>query len=470
MLSSLNSGVSGLECFQEAMNVIGNNIANVNTVGYKSARAEFADSFSNTLKIATGSTGTTSSTSSMQVGTGVHLGGVKNLFTQGSLANTTVDSDLAINGEGFFVVADSTNGKQYATRDGTFKINDQGYLTTQNGLRVQGFSDSALSTRGDIKIAYSTGLTDGSFTVNGKEVLVSAKDDLDQVLKKINAATIGTGSEVTGEYNSSTKQITLTSDKTITLGTPTSGGTNFLTMAGFGTATYGGTLASTATIDSTALSTIAAGDFQVNGQTVTVAAGDSVQQILDKIATATSNAVTGSYDAANQKLTLKSNAPIALTSVTGGSDFIDKTKLSSAEFSGSMANAVGVGNVLATMQSYSIDDAGKIKITLNDNTSFISGQILLQNFTDKTALSKEGDNLYSGIDIAGPLGGSESPTTQPPGSNGMGAIKQKTLEMSSVDLTKEFANMITVQRSFQAAARVVTTSDEMLNETVNLKR
>jgi flagellar hook protein FlgE len=283
MLGSLNSGVSGLRQFQNEMDVIGNNIANSNTVGYKTARADFADALSQTLQASTSDGGTTT----MQVGSGVTTAAVKTLYQQGSLTRTGVQTDLAISGEGFFVVKDIVDGREYVTRAGDFRINESGYLVTNNGYRIQGFSDGALTTRGDIQID-------------------------------------GTGRPATAS--------------------PT-----------------------------------------------------------------------------------------------------------------------------ATVQGFSIDQTGKVTVHLSDNTQFVRGQLLLQKFQNPQALMKEGNSLYSGIAGAGPLGGA-APLAEPAGSSGLGQIQTGTLELSNVDLTNEFANLITTQRGFQASARVITTSDELLQELVNLKR
>jgi flagellar hook protein FlgE len=119
---------------------------------------------------------------------------------------------------------------------------------------------------------------------------------------------------------------------------------------------------------------------------------------------------------------------------------------------------------------YNISDEGIITVNLSDGTQFVRGQVLLQRFTDPQALVKEGDNLFSGISNAGPLGGGASPSSQPPGTNGLGQIKQRSLELSNVNLTTEFSNLITTQRGFQASARIITTSDEVLQDVINLKR
>jgi flagellar hook protein FlgE len=272
MVRSLNSGVSGIQSFQGKLDVIGNNIANSNTLGFKSGRADFEDSFSQSL-----SGGTTN----YQVGSGVSTATVKSLFMQGTLSRTLVPTDVAIEGDGFFIVRDPISGNNFATRAGAFDIDSQGYLVTSDGFRVQGYQDATLTTRGDIRI-----------------------DD-----------------------------------------------------------------------------------------------------------------------------------------------------------SGKPADNTGV------FQRFNIDTDGRVKVVLSNGTSFDRGQILLQRFQNPNALVKEGNNLFSSMDLAGALAQSESPRT-----NGLGQIKSGHLEMSNVDIANEFTSMITTQRGFQASARIITTSDEMLQEVVNLKR
>lgn len=145
MLRSLHTAVTGLQEFQQRVDVIGNNIANVNTVAYKGARATSADSFSDTLQGAVGN--------ALQIGNGVATGTVSSIFTQGSLLQTNAPTDLAIAGQGFFTVRNPVTGQTYATRDGSFEVDSAGYLVTSSTrLRVQGYSDAALAARGDVKI------------------------------------------------------------------------------------------------------------------------------------------------------------------------------------------------------------------------------------------------------------------------------------------------------------------------------
>ena len=138
MIRALNTGVLGMRQFQTSLDVIGNNLANINTVAYKGARVEFADTLSQTLRAPTPDTANTSGTVGMQVGNGMSVSAIKNDFTQGAMKNTGVRTDMAINGKGFFLVKDVTTSEMFATRAGDFREDKNGYLVTNDGYRVQG--------------------------------------------------------------------------------------------------------------------------------------------------------------------------------------------------------------------------------------------------------------------------------------------------------------------------------------------
>lgn len=286
LIGTLTSGVSSLRTFSKGLEVIGNNIANINTTGYKSSQATFSESFSNTLRGSAPSNGTASSMSGMQIGTGVQLAAINTNYSQGALTSTGVTTDLGISGRGFFIVQDATSGNTYATRDGSFRLDDNGYLVTQNGLRVRGLTGdgtSAPSTLGDVRI----------------------------------------------------------------------------------------------------------------GQ----------------------NLPTGTQ-----------------------------------------------------LQSISIDRLGNLVEFYSDGTSATTNKIQLQNFNDTSALMREGNNLYTALEAAGPIGGGILAGSNDPGSDGLGNVQAGTLESSNVDLTAQFSELITVQRSFQAGSRLITVSDTVLEDIVNLKR
>jgi flagellar hook protein FlgE len=164
MLLSFDSGVSALEQFQVGLNTIANNIANVNTTGFKSSTVDFADTLSQTLG--------SNAAGSEQVGSGVATAAITTNYAQGSFSATGGASDLGIQGNGFFLVKDPTTGMSYATRDGQFTKDNNGYLVTSNGMRLQGYSDAGLSSIGDIQLdntgaPVGTTATVSSFNING---------------------------------------------------------------------------------------------------------------------------------------------------------------------------------------------------------------------------------------------------------------------------------------------------------------
>jgi flagellar hook protein FlgE len=156
MLLSLDSGVSALDQFQQDLNVIGNNIANVDTVGFKAANMQFADALSQTIG--------DNAAGVEQIGTGVVTSSITDSFTQGSITSTGVTSNLAIDGNGFFIVNDPTSNEKYVTRDGNFTVDSSGFLVNSVGMHVQGFTAAGgvtTTTQGDIQIA-NTSATDTS--------------------------------------------------------------------------------------------------------------------------------------------------------------------------------------------------------------------------------------------------------------------------------------------------------------------
>ncbi len=169
MLLSFDSGVSALEQFQVGLNTIANNIANVNTTGFKSSTVDFADTLSQTLGA--------NAAGSEQVGNGVTTSAITTDFSSGSFSATGGASDLGIEGNGFFLVKDPTTGVTYATRDGQFTKDSNGYLLTSNGMRLQGFTAANGTTVGDIQLdntgATNPAATVSSFNINGTTGIIT---------------------------------------------------------------------------------------------------------------------------------------------------------------------------------------------------------------------------------------------------------------------------------------------------------
>ena len=386
MIRSLNTGVLGIRQFQTSLDAIGNNLANVNTVGYKSARVDFSDTLAQTLRAPTPDSGGGTGVAGMQVGNGVTVTAIKNEFTQGAVKQTGVRTDLAIAGEGYFLVKNATTNQLYASRAGDFRIDKNGFLVTNGGHRVQGnhqlapaYTDAEKSAVGDIAI------------------------DVGKYIADISGVTINTTSEVLSKtdhgYNTGSqvifKSVVPTADPAITTST----------------------VLFVRRID---------GDtFSLHDTASNAAAGASPTNF-------TSAGLSGGY------------------TLSGG----------------------------ATISSYSIGADGKLNMLLTDGTQYVRAQVLLQDFRNPQALLKEGSNLYSNLATAGAMGivsDSVSDTellygAKAPGSTGLGRIEGGALELSNVDMAREFSNMITTQRAFQANARVISTSDEILQEMMQLKR
>ena len=198
MLSSLSSGVSGLDSFQQDMDVIGNNIANLNTTGFKAGVVDFADAFSNTLQ-----GGRHQHARYIQVGTGVAIAGINSDWNQGAITSTGVSSDLAISGNGFFEVMNPTTQAVYATRDGTFSVNSSGQLVTSNGYIVQGYTDNSLSTLGNVTINI-TGSTStaavSSYTIDSQgQITVTQADGTAFVCGQVLLANVAAPQMLTNE-------------------------------------------------------------------------------------------------------------------------------------------------------------------------------------------------------------------------------------------------------------------------------
>jgi len=152
LIGTMGSGVSALQTFTKGLEVIGNNIANVNTTAFKASNAKYADSFSNLLQSSTPSAAGTSNTPAKMVGSGVMLQGITTNFAQGSIASTSRSTDLSVSGNGYFRVKNTVDSSEFVTRAGDFRWDDQGFLVTTQGFRVQGLAGAGLGAVGDIQL------------------------------------------------------------------------------------------------------------------------------------------------------------------------------------------------------------------------------------------------------------------------------------------------------------------------------
>ncbi|MGN7192407.1 flagellar hook protein FlgE [Curtobacterium sp. MCBA15_004] len=391
MLRSLYSGISGLRSHQQMLDVTGNNIANVNTVGFKSSSTVFQDTLSQMTQGAGGPQTGIGGTNPAQIGLGVQVAGVSTNFAQGSAQATGKATDLMISGDGFFVTR--LGGDTVYSRAGAFDFDADGRLVSADGKIVQGYpaTNGVVNQGGqlgDIRLpleaaapavstttAAMTGNLPSETAVNGQRVRESTVYDAagQKHVLKLTFARSDAGWNVSGQIDG---------------GTAVQGA---VTFDGNGKLTGGGSMQ--------------VGDIAVD-----------------------------------------------LTQLTGFAA-LDTSSISSQN-----------GAAAGALQGYSIAKDGTLVGTFSNGASLAIGRIALATFANPAGLEKTGASGYRATANSGQA------TVGAPGEPGVGQLASGTLEMSNVDLSQEFTNLIVAQRGFQANARIITTSDEVLQELTNLKR
>jgi flagellar hook protein FlgE len=418
-LRSLFSGVSGLRNHQVMMDVIGNNISNINTVGFKGSRATFSEMFSQTLRGGTQPLGTNGGSNPMQVGLGMSVGTIGTLFSQGNIETTGQATDLAIQGNGFFVV--QKDGKNYYTRDGGFQFDAGGRLVNPaNGAILQGKLADATGA-----IPVGTRLEDLKISLDTR-----APAKATTVVKfagNLNAAA------ATGDQASASVTVfdSLGNKHTLTLDFTKTANPNEWTWA--------------ATVPAPA--TVSGGDTG----TVTFNADGSLASF-----TYNGGATGLSFNPANGA------SPVAITLDAGTAGVF--AGLTQSEGTSSISPREQDGYGTGALSNVSIDENGLILGSFSNGTVQTLGQVMIAEFNNPGGLMRTGDNFF---DLSGNSG---IPMISSPGESSSTKLLAGGLEQSNVDLADEFTKMIMAQRGFQANARVITTSDEFLNDVVNLKR
>ena len=514
MMRSLFSGVAGLKAHQTKMDVLGNNIANVNTVGFKSSSVNFTDTFYQTMSSATGPNAETGSagTNAKQIGLGSSIASITtNITEQGGTSTTNRALDIAINGESFLIVKSA--GATYFTKSGALNVDPNGTLyCTTNGATVQGWMYD--ETLGDVKKDIVKDLTvmsaenmyyeptatkkvtlSGNIdkmdkdlaSTTGMATTFSFYDNLGQIYTaKMSIKSSGAAGTYTVElddiYNEQGDSIFTT--KTIV----TSGATSTEEYKTTGVeVTLGGI-------------TYKAEDTKINkttgAMTLTASGTDKAQLVFNEnTGEFLKTDKTGMYaqsDMAAKALAFSIKVPAALptgTTVVGhtfteydanvgddvpgqGGVIIDFSGLtqysnggvSNVTYKKGDKNGKGVGNVAGEMTGISIDSDGYVFGTYNNGSKKCLAQIAVATFANPSGLEAVGDSMFAQTQNSGTFDG----VGQQVGLTGSFTVG--ALEMSNVDLAAEFTSMITTQRGFQANSRIITTSDSMLEELVNLKR
>lgn len=427
---ALFTAVTGLKAQQTKLDVVANNIANVNTTGYRSSRVLFQDLFSQTLSGPSAPAASTGGTNPMQVGLGVQIGSIDVNHGQGSLVTTGVNSDLAIQGNGFFILSDGLT--DVYTRDGSFTVNSVGTLIDPaTGLRVQGYTANA------------DGVIDATNSVAGDITIPLGSDGI---------ASATTTAELTGNLNSGTEageQVVRNIEVFDSLGTARSVELTFTKTANANEWTWAATFDNGTTTPTVGSGTIT---FDPNGN---VAAGSE----------------TGTINITAADLGNEATAPV--DPLTVAVDFGDITQLAPPVDPAADPNDQAPSDItlrsqngfpLGILQSFSIGANGQIiGVYTNDRTQVIA-QIALANFANVGGLTREGNNAFR----QSPASGLANVGT--PGTGGRGSVSGGVLESSNTDLGTEFSEMIITQRAFQANSRTITAADTLLQEAVNLVR
>lgn len=467
LTSSLYSGISGLATLGNSMQIIGDNIANVNTVAFKSSNYTFQDLLSQSVATQSGSS---------QVGRGTALGDISANFEQGSFESTGNTTDLAIGGDGFFVLEDANSDATFYTRAGNFSFDNDGYLTSPEGYVVQGW---ALDEDTGEDVGSITDIVLTSFTSPPREtdeITVVTNLDADAVSNSLNLedawdATNDPAIAATSyEYQSTVKVYdSLGSTHDITV---------YYDIID-GTSNWEYIIACNPSEDNRAL--LGAGDesagLLARGQIDFSASSGTITNLtLENLTTggpAASRAWTASALNADGYLEFTADflggVPLSIDLDIGtrwdGTGFANSSltttqyaRASSTTFQSSTGYGAG------DLQGVSVGTDGIVTGSYSNGQLIPLYRVALASFQNEQGLFKLGGNLYQETNDSG------DPVTNHPGTNGLGSITPNSLEQSNVDIANEFVKMITTQRGYQANSKIITTVDDMLAETIQMKR
>lgn len=458
MMRSMFSGVSSLRAHQLRMDVIGNNIANVNTVGFKASTATFAETFSQTLSGASSSSDSRGGTNPMQVGLGATIAAIGVNHTKGSIQRTDVATDLMVDGSGFFMVSNDKNGQNmYYTRAGNFTMDEQGYLVTTNGYFVLDVNKKAIQVNmSDTKNATATDRIVVNGNINVDDVDYTTTVDIYDSLGDVQTMNIN----FIGPALRTTTPLTLTAPmdaydpiNVAPDGTVTATPNNYAFKKMSITNSTG-----TEVFPDPAVNDLYA-MFNENGEIVdlvSVAPGDdpmtdtitSFSQMLN-----VNVAGAGVIDLSINRAMFFSNGDTTKSRI-----FTQVSKESDAK--GVQLEGISAGSI----DTFNISSKGEIIGIYTNGERKVLQTLGLVAFDNPAGLEKIGNNMFQNTPNSG------TPKYGAPATGSFGAVTPGALEMSNVDLAAQFTDMITTQRGFQANSRVITTSDEILQELVNLKR
>ncbi len=432
MLTSLYTGVSGINSQMSSMSVVGNNISNMNTYGFKSSRAAFGDILNNSMA--------GGMTDSMQIGLGVMMNQVSPNFSQGAFETTSNSFDMAIDGSGFFMVDDTSDGMRYYTRTGIYNMDKDGYVINAGGYRLQGYqpdSTGALTSSVDDLQVVSSSFPPSAST----EITISANLDSDSTVIPAATGFLPASTDTTSNF-----QTTISVYDSLGKSHPVS--ICFRRDAVAPNTTWNWYAVTGASDHSTGAATTCA-----QGVMTFTTAG-----ALDTVTTTANDFDFAGGPAANQAITFDFGSSVT---TSGGTGLDGVTRFGSDSGVYTLSQD---GYPSGSLQGISVDASGVLTGTFTNGQLRTLGAVTLANFAASNGLLATGNMLYQEMPASG------AAVVGQPGGEGLGTIRSSTLEQSNVDLAAEFISMITAQRGFQANSKVITTTDEILMELVNLKR
>lgn len=405
MLRSMFAGISGLRGHQTMMDVVSNNISNVNTAGYKQSRATFQEALVQTMRGAAGAGEAQGGVNPYQLGLGANVAGVDTVFSQGSTQTTGRNTDLAINGEGFFAV--ERDGQVQYTRAGAFNLDEEGSLVNAGGGRVLGYG---LDANGEVDPAAAPGPL---------ELPMGQTIDPDVTEQVRVGGNLDAAADVGAAHNSS---ITVYDSQGVghelALRWEKTGG---------------------------------------NAWDLTATAPDGTEQTYALTfdgggALTSAGELDFTFDPADAD-------PVALTL-----DLAGNTPLTQYEGSFTAEARGQDGAPMGFLRGFEFGADGTVTGRFSNGESEVLGAVAVATFDNPGGLERGGESMYAATVNSG------QPIVGLPAQGGVGTITPGALEMSNVDLAQEFTNLIIAQRGFQANSRTITTSDELLQELVQMKR
>lgn len=525
-MRSLYSGVSGLRNHQTKMDVIGDNIANVNTIGFKKSRVNFQDMLTQTIKGASAPQSGRGGVNAMQVGLGMGLGSIDVVNTQGNLQNTGKTTDLAIDGDGFIILRNGND--EFYTRTGTLDIDKSGDLImSSNGLKVAGWlsdADGLINTASpintiNIPVGVSVPAQATGKAMYGKNLAASQSEPINTSITTYDS--LGDAHAINMTYFRPTAEVNIND---VVFDTTDASVHDFkfniydntgnkheitVTMKEDGDKWYASAVSASPALAGLAIDNASPHDVATAGDRNSLKTGglklnytggsfdvkfpyigagvgstfdsgkapevfstpgtwkwkvSSNDPKIDSVTAPTTDTITfdskGNFISGGSNIVVNYKTTYGLPPQTINVDMSHLT-----QYDGD-TTVVGVqdGYTTGTLQSISVDNSGIVTGAFSNGLTKSLAQVALATFQNPAGLAKSGGSLYK---VSNNSGDAQIGTS---GNGGRGMIKPGSLEMANVDLAQEFTDMITTQRGFQANSKIISTTDQMLEELVNLKR